>query len=123
MVSDDLELETIRRRKFEGMKDAGAKKEPEVLIYTGADCPYCTMAKEYLTKKGVKFTEFDVSKDKEKAKEMVMKSNQTAIPVLQINGRIIVGFDRQLIDDSLKKAPPPKRDELLGNLFFDPFSI
>jgi glutaredoxin-like YruB-family protein len=123
MVSDDTELETIRKKKFEGMKDAGLKKEPEVLVYSSPDCPYCTLAKEYLAKKGVKFTEYDVSKDKEKAKEMAMKSQQTAIPVLQINGRIIVGFDRQLIDDSLKKAPPPKRDELLGNLFFDPFSI
>ncbi len=94
MVSDDLELESIRKRKIDGMKDAGAKKAPEVLVYSSPDCPYCTLAKDYLSKKGVKFTDYDVSKDKERAKEMVMKSQQTAIPVLQINGRIVVGFDR-----------------------------
>ncbi|MFH0884400.1 MAG: glutaredoxin domain-containing protein [Candidatus Micrarchaeota archaeon] len=123
MVSDNKELETARKKKIEGTKDAGAKREPEVIVYSTPDCPYCTMAKTYLSGKGVKFTEYDVSKDQSRAKEMVMKSQQTAVPVLQINGRIIVGFDRQLIDDSLKKAPPPKREELLGNLFYDPFSI
>lgn len=124
MVSDDeKELEMIRKKKIEGAKGAGAKREPEVIVYSTPQCPYCTMAKAYLTQKKVKFVDYDVSKDQEKAREMVQKSQQTGVPVLQINGRIIVGFDRQLIDDSLSKAPPPKREELLGNLFFDPFNV
>jgi len=99
-----------------------AREEPEVFVYSTPSCPYCVMAKEYLDGKGVKYIEYDVSKDQEKAKEMVDKTRQGGVPVLQINGRIIIGFDRQLIDDALAKGRPPKREEFLQNLFFDPFS-
>ncbi len=122
MESQDEEVENIRKRKIDEMK-AAPKQEPQVTVYSTPSCPYCTMAKSYLGGKGVKFTEYDVSKDQEKAREMVMKSQQTGVPVLDINGRIIVGFDRQLIDDALQKSPPPKRDALLGNLFYDPFDF
>lgn len=120
---DDKEIEAIKRRKIEGMKNAGQAKEPEVIVYSTPQCPYCSMAKAYLAQKKVKFTEYDVSKDQKRAQEMVQKSQQTGVPVLQINGRIIVGFDKRLIDDSLSKPMPPKREELMGNLFFDPFNV
>ena len=97
--------------------------DPEVLIYTTKSCPYCSMAKSYLDQKGVKYKEYDVSEDRKKAKEMVMKSNQSSVPVLQINGRIVVGFDRQLIDDALVRKPPPKREDIMNNLIFDPFNL
>ncbi|MDD5171743.1 MAG: glutaredoxin family protein [Candidatus ainarchaeum sp.] len=96
---------------------------PEVIVYSTPSCPYCTMAKEYLTKKGIKFTDHDVSRDQGKAKEMVVKSQQGGVPVLEINGRIVVGFDRQLIDDALQRKKPMKREEAIGNIVFDPFSI
>ncbi len=108
--------------RVDGSKIA-AKKEPEVLVYSSPDCPYCTQAKAYLAGKGVKFTEYDVSKDRERAQEMVMKTGQGGIPVLQINGRMIVGFDRQQIDVALTRAPPPRRDMALGNIIYDPFNI
>lgn len=95
---------------------------PEVIVYSTPSCPYCGMAKEYLIRKGVAFTDYDVSKDQSRAKEMAMKSRQRAVPVLQINGRIIVGFDRQLIDDALQRKKPLSREEAIGNVIFDPFS-
>jgi len=100
-------------------KKAGAS---EVIVYSTPSCPYCTMAKEYLARKGIAFTDYDVSKDQARAKEMVMKSQQGSVPVLQINGRIVVGFDRQLIDDALQRKAPPKREDAIQNLVFDPFS-
>jgi len=98
-------------------------KQATVLVYSTSACPYCTMAKGYLESKGVKFEDYDVSTDRKRAQEMVMKSGQTAVPVLEINGRIIVGFDRQLIDDALKRKAPLKKEDFFNNpMIFDPFS-
>ncbi|MFH0736956.1 MAG: glutaredoxin family protein [Candidatus Micrarchaeota archaeon] len=94
---------------------------PGIIIYSSPSCQYCNMAKTYLLERKLAFTDIDVSKDQEKAREMVKKSGQAAVPVLEINGRIVVGFDRQLIDDALKRRKPLTRDEFLGNLIFDPF--
>lgn len=123
MDSRDKEVEAIKKKKPDAMKEGGSAKAPEAIVYSTPACQYCTMAKSYLEGKGVKFVEYDVSKDQARAREMVMKSQQSGVPVLEINGRIIVGFDRQLIDDALQKAPPPRRDALLGNLFYDPFDF
>ena len=75
-----------------------------IKIYTTTTCPYCTMAKSYLKKKGVRFEELNVGKDARAANEMVAKSNQMGVPVLDINGSIIVGFDRDGIDRALEKT-------------------
>jgi glutaredoxin-like YruB-family protein len=119
MVASEPGIDEIRKKKTEAMK----KKDPEVIVYSTPNCPYCTMAKSYLGGKGVKFTDYDVSKDRQRAEEMIAKSGQGAVPVLQINGRIIVGFDRQVIDNALIRAPPPRRDAALGNIIYDPFNI
>jgi glutaredoxin 3 len=116
------ELEEIRRRKLEQMKAAAqAPKPPEVIVYSTPDCPYCTMAKEFFSGKGIKFVEYDVSKDKEKAREMVMKTQQGGVPVIQIDGRLIIGFDRRLIEETLKKKPLMRKEDVINNLVFDPF--
>ena len=73
----------------------------KVTIYSTPTCPYCDMAKKYLKEKGVEYTEIDVSTDQAKAKEMVDKSGQMGVPVLDINGTIIVGFDHKKIDEVL----------------------
>ncbi len=73
----------------------------EVIVYSTPVCPWCVKAKEYLESKGVSFTEKDVSTDREAAMEMIQKSGQRGVPVLDINGRIIVGFDREAIDSAL----------------------
>ena len=77
---------------------------PTVTIYSTPTCPYCKMAKEYFSKKGVAFTDVDVSQDAAKAEEMVQKSGQMGVPVLDVDGRIIVGFDPAQIDAALAAA-------------------
>ncbi len=69
-----------------------------VKVYSTPTCPWCTVAKKYLTSKNVKFEEVDVSKNREAAYEMVKKSGQRGVPVIDINGSIIVGFDQATID-------------------------
>lgn len=69
----------------------------EVRIYSTPTCPYCNQAKAYLEEQGVAFTNIDVSTDAEKAQEMIKKSGQMGVPVLDIEGEIIVGFDRDKI--------------------------
>lgn len=53
------------------------------------------MAKEFLTEKGVEYTDIDVSSNQEKAEEMVKKSGQMGVPVIDVDGKIIVGFDKK----------------------------
>jgi len=74
----------------------------DVKIYTTPTCPYCHMAKEFLKEKGVEFDEIDVSADQEAAKEMVAKSGQMGVPQIEINGKIIVGFNREALEAELE---------------------
>ncbi len=69
-----------------------------IKVYSTPTCPWCTMAKEYLKSKNVAFDDLDVSKDKEAAAEMIQKSGQRGVPVVDIDGNIIVGFDQKTID-------------------------
>jgi glutaredoxin-like YruB-family protein len=72
-----------------------------VLIYSADWCAFCHATKDYLSKKGVQFEERNVEQKPEYAVESVQKSGQRGIPVLDINGKIIVGFDRPAIDAAL----------------------
>lgn len=74
-----------------------------VTIYTTTVCPYCRMAKDYFKKNSVSFTEINVEKDPKAAEEMIEKSGQMGVPVIEINGKIIVGFDKGAIERALKK--------------------
>lgn len=74
----------------------------QVTIYSANWCAFCHAAKDYLNKLGVKFTEKDVEHDPSAMQEAVKKSGQMGIPVLDIDGKIIIGFDRPKIDDALK---------------------
>ncbi len=72
-----------------------------VSVYSTNSCPYCTLVKNYLKEKKIAFQEFDVGRDKRRADEMVRKSGQMGVPVVEINGRIIIGFNRPEIDKAL----------------------
>ena len=72
-----------------------------VIIYSTLTWPWCTKVKDYLSSKNVSYEDYDVSKDQEKAVEMVQKSGQRGVPVLDIDGQIIVGFDKTGIDKLL----------------------
>jgi glutaredoxin 3 len=61
--------------------------------------------KEYLSQKGVTFTEYDVSKDAGKAKEMMEKAHQMGDPVTAVEGKVIVGFNQKELDEALKAQP------------------
>ncbi|MCR4434727.1 MAG: glutaredoxin domain-containing protein [Clostridiales bacterium] len=69
-----------------------------VTVYTTKTCPWCTKVKEYLNSKEVKFNEVNVSEDRAGAMEMIRKSGQRGVPVLDIDGHIVVGFNQGEID-------------------------
>lgn len=73
-----------------------------VTIYTAVWCAFCHAAKDYMDKLGVKYEDKDVEKDPQFMRESVDKSGQMGIPVIDINGTIIVGFNRPAIDQALK---------------------
>ncbi|MCM8820031.1 MAG: glutaredoxin family protein [Candidatus Omnitrophica bacterium] len=68
-----------------------------VKIYSTPTCPWCQRAKQFLRENNIEFEDFDVSKDPEKADEMIRISGQMGVPVLDIDGEIVVGFDRERI--------------------------
>lgn len=74
-----------------------------VNVFSTQSCPYCTMVKSYLKEKKVSFSDYDVGRDQRRAEEMVRKSGQMGVPVVEINGRIIVGFNKAEIDRALAR--------------------
>ena len=77
-----------------------------IKVYTTDSCPWCVKAKKYLGLKGLAFSEINVAdahEDMDARQEMVQKSRQMGVPVLDINGEIIVGFDKSAIDTALTK--------------------
>lgn len=74
-----------------------------VKVFTTNSCPWCVKAKGYLQKKGVDYIELNVQDDMAAREEMVSKSKQMGVPVLDIDGTIIVGFDKPAIDKALSQ--------------------
>lgn len=74
--------------------------QKKILIYTTPTCPFCHQTKDYLDSKKIAYTNFDVS-DPKNAQTMIDKSGQMGVPVLDIEGKIIVGFDKAAIDKEL----------------------
>lgn len=75
--------------------------QSSVTVYSAPWCGYCHAVKNYLNSKGVEYTEKDVDKDSSYAREAVEKSGQMGIPVVDIDGQIVVGFNRAAIDHLL----------------------
>jgi len=71
----------------------------KVKIYSTPTCPFCIMAKKFLKDNNIEFEDIDVSRDKKAAEEIVMKTGQMGVPVVEIDGEIVIGFDR----DKIKK--------------------
>lgn len=69
----------------------------KVKIYSTPSCPYCVTLKEFLKEHNVAFEDIDVSQDKKASDEMIEKSGQMGVPVVDIDGEIVVGFDRRKI--------------------------
>ncbi|MDE2311887.1 MAG: glutathione S-transferase N-terminal domain-containing protein [Patescibacteria group bacterium] len=73
-----------------------------VTVYSTTTCPYCVMAKQYLTQRGVPFNDVNVEADEQAAMAMVKKSGQMGVPVIEIDDQIVIGFNRPAIDHLLQ---------------------
>lgn len=71
-----------------------------VTVYSTPTCPYCKLVKKFLAKHGIAFTDIDVSVNAKAAEAMIKKTGQLGVPVVDIDGKTIVGFD----EEKLKKA-------------------
>ncbi len=79
-----------------------AAKKTKVKVYSTPTCPYCHAAKEFLKENKVPFEDIDVSKDSKAAEDMIEKSGQMGVPVIEIGTEIIVGFDKARMKKALK---------------------
>ncbi len=77
--------------------------DKKVVIYSTPTCPYCHRVKEYLSRKGIPYTDINVAQDREKAKEMIQKSGQMGVPVITIDNEVVVGFNQTLLDKLLSQ--------------------
>ena len=74
-----------------------------VTLYSTPSCAYCKMAKDYFRQNGIAFSEYNVASDQHKAEEMVRKSGQMGVPVIDVNGSIIIGFNKPEIERALHR--------------------
>ena len=77
------------------------EKNLKVIIYSTSACVYCRMAKDFFKKNDVMYEEFDVYSDLMAREEMIKKSGQMGVPVIDINGEIFVGFDQRGLEKVL----------------------
>ena len=73
----------------------------KVTVYSTRTCPFCIRAKQYLKESNIPFEDIDVSENQDKAQEMIKKTGQMGVPVIEIGGEIIVGFDKDKIKETL----------------------
>ena len=73
-----------------------------VKVYTTPACPYCFTLMEFLKEYNIKFEEIDVSQDEKARDEIIERSGQMGVPIVEINGEIVVGFDKEKITKLLK---------------------
>lgn len=75
--------------------------EKKVIVYSTPTCPYCHMLKNFLKEHKVAFEDVNVATDRARAQEMVEKSGQMGVPVADINGEIVIGFDKEKVKELL----------------------
>jgi glutaredoxin-like YruB-family protein len=76
----------------------------KVKVYSTPTCPYCKMARSYLDENGVAYDDVDVTKDATGRDEMIKKSGQMGVPVILVDGEIVIGFDKERLANLLKKS-------------------
>jgi len=74
---------------------------PKVRVFSTLSCPYCVTLKEFLKENKVEFEDINVAEDAQSREEMIKKSGQMGVPVVEINGEIVVGFDKEKITELL----------------------
>ncbi len=97
---ESAQLYTRILSETNALPSKGGKKEVShrVIVYSGSGCPACGAAKVYLRRRGVHFREIDISRDQHAAERLVQRSGQMAVPQIDIDGHLIVGFDQTRID-------------------------
>ncbi len=104
-------LEGVESAAYYGVQIGGAaptklarlakKKKKRVTVYSGPGCPACGTVKAYLRQNSIAFREVDISRDQVAAEKIIKRSGQRAIPQIDINGRLVVGFDKPKLDNLL----------------------
>ena len=74
----------------------------KVRVYSTPTCPFCIMAKKFLKDNNIEFEDIDVSRNIKAAREMVEKTGQMGVPVIEIDGEFVIGFDRDRIEELLQ---------------------
>ncbi len=77
--------------------------DKKVIIYSTPTWPHCKRAKEYLSRKEIPYTEYNVAVDREKVKEMIQKSGQMGVPVILVDDEVVTGFNQAKVDELLAK--------------------
>ena len=75
--------------------------EKKVTVYSTPTCPFCIRAKQFLKESNIQYVDIDVSSDQVKAQEMIDRSGQMGVPVIDVEGTIVVGFDKDKIKEAL----------------------
>ena len=73
----------------------------EVKVYSTPTCPYCKMTKKFLEDNGIKYQDLNVAEDKAARDEMISKSGQMGVPLIDIDGELILGFDQAQLKEKL----------------------
>jgi glutaredoxin-like YruB-family protein len=94
-------LSLFEESLFHSKTQEGEKKQKRVVVYTTPSCSWCTTLKNYLKSNQIRYIEIDVSRNQQAAEDMVRKSGQQGVPQTDIEGEIIVGFDRNRINNIL----------------------
>ena len=81
----------------EKTKKEPKKKKNRVIVFSTPTCSYCNMAKQYFRRNKIRFKDVDVSRDEAAARDLVRRTGQMGVPVIDINGKLIVGFDKPQI--------------------------
>ncbi len=86
------------------------ENKKKVVVYSTPTCKYCVILKDYLNKKGIEYTDYNVGEDQEKAQEMVQRTGQMGVPVTMIDDNVVIGFNQAKIDfflseESVKTNP------------------
>lgn len=81
---------------------------PKVIIYSTPTCPWCKLAKDFFKKQEVVFEDKNVAADHAAVEEMIKKSGQMGVPVIDIDGTIVIGFDQKKISELLNTTPSTK---------------
>lgn len=99
---DSVYYKTVFENLMFFQTSGSEKPQKRVTVYTTPSCSWCTTLKTHLRKNGIRFREVDVSRDQKAAEDMVRRSGQQGVPQTDINGQIIIGFDRERINNLLE---------------------